>query len=162
MRPAFLCITVGMLSLAACGDDPTGPIGPNLVGTYNGTWTTTVEGPGLEPTVQVCAGSVTVTEHSGRVFEGTFSQAASEDCEDATGFVTGTVTADGAVTVLLGASGGGGPGFEESTGCNIVSADDSYTGSYAEETLSFETSLTALCPETENIPVVWTFAFTGS
>ncbi|GAF79245.1 unnamed protein product, partial [marine sediment metagenome] len=36
------------------------------------------------------------------------------------------------------------------------------TGSYAEETLSFETSLTALCPETGNIPVVWTFAFTGS
>ena len=162
MRLAFLCITVGMLSLVACGDDPVGPIGPNLVGTYNGTWTITVEGPGLEPTVQVCAGSVTVTEHSGRIFEGTFSQAASEDCEDATGFVTGTVTADGDVRVLLGASGGGGPAFEESTGCNIVSADDAYTGAYSEGTLSFDTSLTALCPESGDIPVVWTFAFSGS
>jgi hypothetical protein len=111
MRLAFLCITVGMLSLAACGDDgPTGPIGPNLVGTYEGTWTITVEGPGLEPTIQVCVGEVTVTEHSGRVFEGTFSQTASEDCETATGFVTGTVTDDGEVTVRLGASGGGWPG----------------------------------------------------
>ena len=162
MRLSLLFITVGMLSLVACGDDPVGPIGPNLVGTYNGTWTITVEGPGLEPTVQVCAGSVTVTEHSGRIFEGTFSQAASEDCEDATGFVTGTVTADGDVRVLLGASGGGGPAFEESTGCNIVSADDAYTGAYSEGTLSFDTSLTALCPESGDIPVVWTFAFSGS
>jgi hypothetical protein len=152
-----------MLSLTACwGDDPTGPIGPNLVGAYNGTWTITVEGPGLEPTIQVCAGRVTVTEHSGRVFEGTFSQTASEDCEAATGFVTGTITADGAVTVLLGASGGGGPAFEESTGCTILSADNWYSGSYAEETLSFETSLTARCEETGSIPVVWTFTFTGS
>jgi len=162
MRLAFLCITVGMLSLVACGDDPVGPIGPNLVGTYNGTWTITVEGPGLEPTIQVCAGSVTVTEHSGRVFEGTFSQAASEDCEAATGFVTGTVTEGGDVTVLLGASGGGGPAFEESTGCNILSAEDSYTGSYSEGTLSFETSLSALCPQRGNATVVWTFDFSGS
>ena len=163
MRPAFLCFTVGLLALAACGDDdPTGLMTPNLVGTHDGTWTVTVQRPELEPTTQFCAGRVTVTEQSDGIFEGTFSQTASEDCEDATGFVTGVVTADGAVTVLLGASGGGGPAFEESTGCNIVSADDAYTGSYAEETLSFETSLTALCPETENIPVVWTFAFSGS
>ena len=163
MRIAFLCITVGMLSLAACGDDdPTGPIGPNLVGSYDGTWTITVERPGLEPTIQVCDGVVTVTEQSGGVFEGTFSQTASEDCEAATGFVTGAVTADGAVTVLLGASGGGGPGFEESTGCTILSADGSYSGSYDEETLSFETSLTARCEETGSITVVWTFAFSGS
>jgi hypothetical protein len=162
MRLAFVCFTVAILSIAACGDDPAGPTGPNLVGTYDGNWTITVEEPGLDPTVQVCAGSVTVSEHSGRVFEGTFSQTASEDCEDATGFVTGVVTEDGAVRVLLGASGGGGPAFEESTGCNIVSADDAYTGAYAEGTLSFDTSLTALCPDTGNVPVVWTFAFSGS
>jgi len=152
-----------MLSLAACGDDgPTGPIGPSLIGEYDGTWTITVEGPGLEPTIQVCAGSVTVTEHSGRVFEGTFSQTASEDCEVATGVVTGVVTEDGAVTVVLGASGGGGPAFEESTGCTLLSADDSYSGTYADETLSFATSLTARCPESGNTTVIWTFAFTGS
>lgn len=162
MRIAVLFSTVAILSLTACGDDPVAPIGPNLVGTYDGTWTITVEEPGLDPTVQVCAGSVTVSEHSGRIFEGTFSQAASEDCEDAAGFVTGTITADADVRVLLGASGGGGPAFEEATGCNIVSADDAYTGAYSEGTLSFDTSLTALCPESGNATVVWTFAFSGS
>ena len=162
MRRALALFTVGTIALAACGDDTTGPIGPNLVGTYDGTWTITEEEPGLEPAIQVCPGEVTVTEHSGRVFEGTFSQFAGEDCEDATGFVTGVVTEDGAVTVVLGASGGGGPAFEESTGCTILSADDSYTGSYSEGTLSFETSLSALCPQRGNATVVWTFAFSGS
>jgi hypothetical protein len=162
MLRAILLLAVFVFSLAACGDDPAGPIGPNLVGTYVGTWTITVEEPGLDPAVQVCAGSVTVSEHSGRVFEGTFSQSAGEDCEDATGFVTGVVTEDGAVRVLLGASGGGGPAFEESTGCNILSADDAYTGAYSAGTLSFDTSLTALCPESGNATVVWTFAFSGS
>lgn len=161
MRRAFLCFAVAMFSLAACGDDPTGPIVPNLVGAHDGTWTVTVDRPGLEPTVEVCAGRVTVTEQSDGFFEGTFSQFASEDCENATGYVTGVVTEDGEVTVLVGASGGGGPAFEESTGCTILSADDSYTGSYSEETLSFETSLTALCPESGTTDVVWTFAFTG-
>jgi len=135
MRRALVLFTVGTISLAACGDDTTGPIGPNLVGTYDGTWTATEEEPGLEPVVQVCPGDVRVNEHSGRVFEGTFSQFANDDCEDADGFVTGVVTEDGAVSVLLGASGGGGPAFEESTGCNILRG---------------------------NATVVWTFAFSGS
>jgi hypothetical protein len=160
MQLAFLCVTVGILSLAACGDDdPTGPAAPNLIGVHDGTWTTTVEGSGLETRTQVCAGEVTVTEQSGGLFEGTFSQTASEDCDAGTGFVTGSVTADGTVTILLGASGGGGPAFEESTGCTILSADGSYSGSYAEGMLSFETSLTARCPETGSVNVVWTFAF---
>jgi hypothetical protein len=162
MRRAFLLLAVVVFSLTACGDDPAGPAGPNLVGTYDGTWTTTVDRPGLEPTVEICAGRVTVTEQSDEFFEGTFSQFASEDCEDATGYVTGVVTEDGEVTVLVGASGGGGPAFEESTGCTILSADDSYTGAYSEGTLSFDTSLTALCPESGNATVVWTFAFSGS
>jgi hypothetical protein len=163
MRLAFLCVTVGILALAACGDnDPTGPAAPNLVGAYDGTWTVTVEGPGLETTTQVCPGTVTVTEQSGGVFEGTFSQSASEGCDAGSGFVTGAVAADGAVSLLLGASGGGGPAFEESTGCTILSADDRYTGSYAEGALSFETSLTAQCPESGSVTVVWTFAFSGS
>ena len=163
MRPMLLSVSVAMLTLAACADDDLmAPVGPNLVGTYDGTWTITEEEPGLDPVVQVCPGDVRVNEHSGRVFEGTFSQFANDDCEDADGFVTGVVTEDGAVSVLLGASGGGGPAFEESTGCNILSADDSYTGSYSEGTLSFDTSLSALCPDRGNATVVWTFAFSGS
>jgi len=158
MRLAPLCLGVGLLTLAACGDDPTGP----AVGTYDGTWTVTVEGPGLEPTIDVCGGSVTVTEQSGSTFEGTFSQAASEDCDAASGFVTGTITPEGEVSLLLGASGGGGPGFEESTGCTILSADGWYTGSWAATTLAFETSLTAVCPDTGDVTVTWTFAFEGS
>lgn len=151
---------VGVLSLAACGDDdPTGLGYPNLVGVHDGTWTTTVEGSGLETTTQVCAGSVTVTDQSGGAFEGTFTQSASEDCDAASGFVTGAITTDGTVTILLGASGGGGPAFEESTGCTIISADGSYSGSYSDGNLSFETSLTARCPESGSVDVVWTFAF---
>ncbi len=163
MRLAFLFVTVGTLSIAACGgDDPTGPTTPNLVGVYDGTWTTRVEGSGLETTTDICAGEVTVTEQSGGYFEGTFSQTASQDCDAATGFVTGSITADGTVTVLLGASGGGGPAFEESTGCTIVSTDGSYSGSYEQGALSFGFSLTARCPDTGSVDVVWTFSFTGS
>jgi hypothetical protein len=160
MRIAVPFITVTVLSIAACGgDDPTGPAGLNLLGSYEGRWTTTVEGSGLETTTDVCAGEVTVTEQSGGFFEGTFSQAESENCDAATGFVTGAVTADGTVTVLLGASGGGGPAFEESTGCTIVSSDGSYSGTYEEGALSFGLSLTARCPETGTTDVIWTFSF---
>jgi len=158
----FFGVTVAALMLAACGDDPTGPVPPNVVGTYVGTWTVTVEGPGLEPTIDTCGGSVTVGEQSGRTFQGTFSQDASEDCDAASGFVTGTITTDGEVSVLLGASGGGGPGFEESTGCTILAAEDRYTGAYVGGTLSFDTGLTAVCPDTGDITVTWTFAFEGS
>jgi hypothetical protein len=163
MRLAFLCVTAGLLSLAACGDDdPTGPATPNLVGSYDGSWTTTVEGSGIETTTVTCTGNVTVTEQSGGVFEGTFSQSAGEDCDAGDGFVTGTIASDGSVTVLLGASGGGGPAFEESTGCTIQSAEGSYRGSYADGMLSFDTSLTARCPDTGSVDVVWTFSFTGT
>ncbi|MEJ2482332.1 MAG: hypothetical protein P8049_04230 [Gemmatimonadota bacterium] len=163
MRRAIFCLTLGVLSLAGCGDDdPTGLGLPDLVGNYEGSWTVTVEGPGLEPTIELCAGTVTVTEQSAEVFEGTFSQAAGGECEAGTGFVTGAVTADGAVTILLGASGGGGPGFEESTGCTLLSAESSYTGFYSADVLSFETSLTARCPETGDLVLTWTYAFEGS
>lgn len=158
MRHVFFGVTVAILALAACGDDPTGPV----VGTYDGTWTVTVEGQGLEPTTDVCAGTVTVAEQSGRVFEGTYTQVASDVCDAGNGFVTGTVTADGEVALLLGASGGGGPAFEESTGCTLLSADDWYVGSWTAGTLSFETSLTALCPETGDVTLTWTYAFEGS
>ncbi len=163
MRRTYFWFTVAALLLAACGDDDsTGPNVPNLLGTYEGTWTTTVEGSGLETSVFVCPGTVTVTDQSTGVFEGTFSQTGTEDCEAGDGFVTGTYTADGAITVLLGAPGGGGPAFEESTGCTIVTADDRYTGAYADGTLSFDPSLTARCPESGDVDVVWTFAFDGS
>ncbi len=162
MRLAFICVSVGVFTLAACGDDPTGPVPPNLVGTYDGTWTVTVEGPGIEPTADVCGGAVTVGEQSGGTFQGTYSQTADADCDAANGFVTGTVTADGEISVLLGASGGGGPGFEESTGCTIQSAENRYTGSFIDGTLSFDTSLTAVCPDTGDVTVTWTFAFEGS
>lgn len=163
MRRAFLLFTVGMISLAACSDDdPTGLGLPNLVGTYDGSWTVTVEGPGLDPTVEICPGSVTVDEQSAETFEGTFSQTAAGECEAGAGFVTGVITADGAVTILLGASGGGGPAFEESTGCTLLSAENSYTGFYAGDILSFDTSLTARCPESGDTTVTWTYAFEGS
>lgn len=160
MRIAVFFTTVSVLSIAACGgDDPTGPAVPDLVGVYDGTWTTTVEGSGLETTTDVCVGEVTVTEQSGGFFEGTFSQAESEGCEAANGFVTGAITTDGTVTVLLGASGGGGPAFEESTGCTIVSSDSSYSGTYDGGALSFGLSLTARCPDTGSVDVIWTFSF---
>lgn len=162
MRVAFLGVTVGLLTLAACGDDATGPALPNLVGTYTGAWTVTVEGAGLDPTTEICPGAVTVAEQSGGAFQGSYTQAESEGCDAASGFVTGTVTADGAVSILLGASGGGGPGFEESTGCTIQSAEDRYTGAWADGTLSFDTSLTALCPDSGDVVVTWTFAFAGT
>jgi len=162
MRLPFLLVTFGALVLAACGDDATGPAPPNLVGAYDGTWTVTVEGSGLETTTEDCAGTVSITEQSGGAFQGAFSQAASEICDAASGSVTGTVTSDGGVSLLLGASGGGGPGFEESTGCTILSADDRDVGSWADGTLSFDTSLTAECPESGSTPVTWTFAFAGS
>lgn len=162
MRLASLCFTIGLLNLAACGDDPAGPTPPNLVGTYDGSWAVTVEGPGLEPTVDVCGGTVTVEEQSGGAIQGTFTQAESVDCDAAAGFVTGTVTTDGEVSLLLGASGGGGSGFEESTGCTILTAEDRYTGSFVGDTLSFDTALNAVCPDSGDVTVTWTFAFEGS
>jgi len=160
MRNVVLFITVTALSVVGCWkDDPIGPTGPNLVAVYEGTWTTTVEGEGLETTANACAGTVTITEQSGGVFEGTYSQAGSENCDAESGFVTGLVSEDGSVTVLLGASGGGGPAFEESTGCTILSADDRYSGSYDQGALSFDFSLTARCPDTGSTDVIWTFAF---
>jgi hypothetical protein len=169
MRPRFLRVTIGLLTLSslsaltACGDDdPTGPSTPNLVGVYDGTWTTTVEGEGLDTTIDICPGTVSIDEQSSGVFEGTFSQAQSEDCGEGSGFVTGTITPDGSVTVLLGASGGGGPAFEESTGCTIQSAEGSYRGTYEDGELAFDTSLTARCPDSGDTDVLWTFAFAGS
>lgn len=163
MRRRFLLVTLGILTLAACGDDdPTGLGIPNVIGTYAGTWTTTVEGEGLDTTMEVCPGSVTVTEQSGGAFEGTFTQSEIGECSAGDGFVTGTVTTDGSVTVLLGASGGGGPAFEESTGCTIQSADGSYRGTWVDGELTFDTSLTARCPETGDTDVIWTFDFAGS
>jgi hypothetical protein len=163
MRIAISIVLVGIISLGACSDDdPTGLGLPNLVGTYEGSWTVTVQGPGLEPTVETCPGSVTVDEQSGEVFEGTFSQTAAGECEAGSGFVTGAVMADGAVTILLGASGGGGPAFEESTGCTLLSAENSYTGFYAGDVLSFDTSLTARCPDSGDTILTWTYSFEGT
>ena len=163
MRLRLLGSTLVILLLAACGDDdPTGLGFPNVVGTYDGNWTTTVEGEGLDTTAEICPGTVTVTEQSGSAFEGTFSQSEIGECSAGDGFVTGTITADGSVTVLLGASGGGGPAFEESTGCTIQSAEGSYRGTWADGELTFDTSLTARCPESGDTDVIWTFAFAGS
>ena len=163
MRIAISIALVGIISLVACSDDdPTGLGLPNLVGTYEGSWTVTVQGPGLEPTVETCPGSVTVDEQSAEVFEGTFSQTAVGECEAGSGFVTGAVMADGAVTILLGASGGGGPAFEESTGCTLLSAESSYTGFYAGDVLSFDTSLTARCPDSGDTILTWTYSFEGT
>jgi len=149
--------------LAACGDDdPTGLGFPNVIGTYTGNWTTTVEGAGLDTRTEVCPGTVTVTEQSGGGFEGTFTQSEIGECSAGDGFVTGSVTGDGTVTVLLGASGGGGPAFEESTGCTIQSAEGSYRGAWVDGELAFDTSLTARCPESGDTDVIWTFAFAGS
>jgi hypothetical protein len=162
VRRIFFGIVAGALALSACGDDPTGPRPPNLVGTYDGSWSVTVEGPGVEPMAEACPGAVSVTDQAGGAFEGTYTQAASEGCDAASGFVTGTVTSDGTVSMLLGASGGGGPGFEESTGCTLLSAEDRYTGSWTDGALEFETHLTALCPETGDVTVTWTYAFAGA
>jgi hypothetical protein len=163
MRRLLCCIPLVVLALTACSDDdPTGLGLPDLVGTYDGNWTVTVDGPGLEPTIEICPGSVTVDEQSAETFEGTFSQSAAGECEAGAGFVTGVITADGAVTILLGASGGGGPAFEESTGCTLLSAENSYTGFYAGDVLSFDTNLTARCPDTGDVTVAWTYAFEGS
>ena len=163
MRLRLLGSTLVIFLLAACGDDdPTGLGFPNIVGTYDGNWTTMVEGEGLDTTTEICPGTVTVTEQSGGAFEGTFSQSEIEECSAGAGFVTGTVTTDGSVTVLLGASGGGGPAFEESTGCTIQSAAGSYRGTWTDGALTFDTSLTARCPESGDTDVIWTFAFEGS
>jgi hypothetical protein len=163
MRLRLLGSTLLILLLAACGDDnPTGLGFPNLIGGYEGNWTTTVEGEGLDTTTEICPGTVNVTEQSGGAFEGTFSQTEVGECSAGDGFVTGTVTTSGTVTVLLGASGGGGPAFEESTGCTIQSAEGSYRGTWVEGELAFDTSLTARCPESGDTAVIWTFAFAGS
>lgn len=163
MRLARICLSVSVFAFAACGDDdPTGLGLPDLVGVYEGNWTVTLEGPGLDPAIEICPGRVTVDEQSAETFEGTFAQEAIGECEAGSGFVTGVVTADGAVTILLGASGGGGPAFEESTGCTLLTAENSYTGFYAGDVLSFDTSLTARCPDTGDVTVTWTYAFEGS
>ena len=149
-----------VVSLTACwDDDPVGPDAPDLVGTFQGAWTHTISGEGLETTVRTCAGDITVTEQSGAVFNGVFSQTASEDCDEASGFVDGIIRSDGTMTVILGASGGGGSAFEESTGCTIVSAAPAYAGTYVAGTISLETSLTARCPGTGDADVMFTFAF---
>ena len=154
-----------LAALAACGGDgptePKEPQIPNLVGTYDGSWTYTASAPGYQTETTICSGRITVQSQSGGSFTGTYSQASSQDCGAESGNLSGNVAAGGALTMGVSPASGG-PTWEERTGCTITAAASQYSGSYVGGVLSCGASFTATCPQMGDVTLTMQIDFSGS
>jgi hypothetical protein len=158
------------LPLGACGgDDPAGPsqLIPDIVGSYQGDWTYILAyaPPGGDEDL-VCPGTLDIASQTrGGTFAGAWTQfLTSEDCNEASGTLSGIVAPGGAITVVSLSSDGGGSGgtLEEVTGgeCVATRFDDGYRGSSGDGSFEISYAISGECGSGQ--AVSWVTEFAGS
>lgn len=170
-RVAVLTLVIGLVAtLAGCGgesgDEPMGPTIPDIVGSYSGTWTLTVENRETGDSASVtCPGSITVDSQSEGTFSGSYRIEAQGDCDTSdSGTVSGSVRSDGGVDLTLGSGSGSTADFEDITGCTLTSGDNRLTGNASGGSMAVDAQFFADCPDQSGgtFSSRWVFEFNGS
>lgn len=147
------------------GEGITGPTIPNIVGSYSGDWSLTVEDQETgDSATASCPGSVNVDSQSQGSFSGSYRIDAAGDCDTSdSGTVAGEVRSDGGVNLSLGSASGSSSDFEEITGCTVTSGDSQLTGS-VNGSMSIDAQFYADCPDGSGgtFPTRWVMRFSGS
>lgn len=166
---AATLFTILVLVLGACGGDgpadPSQPT-PDIVSPYQGDWTYILAyAPAGDDQDLVCPGTLTVDSQTPNgTFTGTWTQQlTSDDCNEASGTLSGIVAPDGAITVVSLSSNGGGSGstLEEVTEgeCVATRIDDAYRGSADGNTFEISFAISGEC--SQDRAVSWVTAFLG-
>ena len=166
---AATLFTTLVVLLGACGGDssadPPQPA-PEIEGPYRGDWTYILAyAPAGDDQDLVCPGTLTVVlQRADGTFTGTWTQQlTSDDCNEASGTLSGIVAPDGAITVVDLRSNGGGSGttLEEVTDgdCVATRADDAYRGSADGSTFEISYAISGEC--SQDRAVSWVTAFLG-
>lgn len=161
---------VAVLTVGACGngggDDVTGPTIPNIVGSYSGDWTLTVENRNTGESASVsCPGNINIDSQNEGSFSGSYNINAAGDCDTSdSGTVAGQVRSDGGVNLGLGSASGSSASFEDITGCTVTSGDNQLTGNVSGGTMNIDAEFFADCPDNAGgtFPTRWVFEFSGS
>jgi hypothetical protein len=156
--------------LGACGgDNPAGASEaiPDIVGLYQGNWTYVLAyNPPDGDEDLVCPGTMAIASQTPNgTFTGAWTQLnSSEDCNEASGTLSGVVAPGGAITVVSLSSDGGGAGstLEEVTGgeCVATRFDDGYRGSAGGGSFEISYAISGECGQGR--AVSWVTAFAGS
>lgn len=167
-RPYTLLLAAALVALTAgCGGDgPTGPTIPDIVGSYGGDWSLTVENRDTgESATVTCPGSITVDSQSEGSFSGSYRIDAEGDCDTSdSGTVDGDVRSDGGINLTLGSASGSTADFEDITGCTVTEGDSELTGSVSGGSMTIDAEFFADCPDGSGgtFPSRWVVEFSGS
>lgn len=166
-RLAPLLSAVLVVLTAACGgDDPTGPSIPDIIGSYGGEWSLTVENRNTgESATVTCPGSITVDSQTEESFSGSYRIDAEGDCDTSdSGTVDGDVRSDGGINLSLGSASGSTADFEDITGCTVTEGDSELTGNISGGSMTIDAEFFADCPDGSGgtFPSRWVFEFSGS
>lgn len=168
-----LTLLATLAAVAACGGGgdggPTGPTGPDIRGTYTGSpprgHSFSIRLGEDDPSVIGCAGAVVVTSSSGGNFGGTFriDPCALLGVNQAISIpMSGTVEESGAVRFVVAGQEGIIQGLQEE-GCEVVEAEDAFTGTVENGSFTAQIAADFTCPDGEGDPepvdvrVTWGF-----
>lgn len=169
MRRSFaVLLTCSVFALSGCGGGdsaPTGPTFPDITGTYSGNWTLEVTNQNNGQSASAsCPGSVTVASQSEDSFSGSYRIDATQDCNNDSGDISGSVRTDGGINFTLSSASGSSASFEDITGCTVTGGDNQLTGNVTSGNMSVDASFFADCPDGSGgtFPTRWDFGFSGS
>ena len=124
----------------------------NLVGLWNGTFTSTTETTGPTPgtpnssTVERCAVVYSIASQSGGQFSGTYAESGGATAAmcTAAGAITGTIAPDGTLTAFSL----NGPIQVGNPACSVTNSSSGYHGTFSSTTGNFVATDEVSCPAT--------------
>lgn len=132
------------------GGGPTapGPTVPAILGTYTGPafWTQTFQNQLGDSVVFRCPGNLAITQQTETSFSGSYVIEQSVDCDRSTGLVVAGTVAQTAVTFQLQPAGPERNIFEGISGCQSVTAEETFRGSIMANQLQAASQAMVECP----------------